>query len=286
MTKFWKEPLLHFLIIAAAIFAVYSWLNKGEDKNEQTSIDISQGRIDHFAATFEKKHQRKPNNDELKNLIQAYILEEAYYREAKNLNIDKNDDIIRRRLRQKMEYMLDGLAALEKPSNAQLLAFYEEEKENYRLDDILSFEQIFISFDSNDYKEKQQNLTKQLEMNGDLNKENHNNSLFLNHYENITHSDLDKKIGQGFSLQLKKLPLNEWSGPISSSFGSHFIKMTAYKKGDMPSFEQLRPRLEREWLYKKQQDIKKDYELDLLDKYIVNIETTNEISSIERKTAE
>ena len=112
MKKILKEPLFHFLVIGALIFVVFSAFNKEEVSTGGKKIVVSSGDIERLAANWSKKWNRQPTEDELKGLVNSYIKEEVYYREALALGLDKDDSILRRRLMQKMEFLSNDLADL------------------------------------------------------------------------------------------------------------------------------------------------------------------------------
>ncbi|MCK5138672.1 MAG: peptidyl-prolyl cis-trans isomerase, partial [Thermodesulfovibrionia bacterium] len=120
MKKWYKEPLFHFLIIGALIFVVFSILNKEEDTVSGNKIVVSTAEIERLSDNWSKKWNRPPTETELRGLVDSYIKEEVYYREALALGLDQNDTILRRRLMQKMEFLSNDLAELNQPDEAAL----------------------------------------------------------------------------------------------------------------------------------------------------------------------
>jgi hypothetical protein len=121
MKKFYKEPLLHFLIIGAMIFVLFSIVNKEEDIVSGNKIVVSTVEIERLSNNWSKKWNRSPTETELRGLVDSYIKEEVYYREALALGLDKNDTILRRRLMQKMEFLSNDLADLNRSSCSKKL---------------------------------------------------------------------------------------------------------------------------------------------------------------------
>ncbi len=115
-----REPLLHFLLLGALLFALDAWLRPAPIADSGGEIVVSEGRIRNLAQGFRRTWQRPPTRAELDGLIQDYIREEVLYREAVALGLDQDDTVIRRRLRQKMEFVSDDAAALETPSDQDL----------------------------------------------------------------------------------------------------------------------------------------------------------------------
>jgi hypothetical protein len=101
------EPLLHFLLIGAAIFAAHAWLERDAATGRDTIV-VTRGRIESPAAQFATSHGRPPDAAERQSLIDSYVREEIFCREALALGLDQEDAVIRDRLRQKMEFVAAG----------------------------------------------------------------------------------------------------------------------------------------------------------------------------------
>ncbi len=111
MKFFLREPLVHFLLIGATLFLIFAIFD--DPAGPQSSrIVITDGQIEYLQASFARTRQHTPTEQELRGLIDDYVREEIFYREALALGLDKDDTVIRRRLRQKLELMSDDLAGL------------------------------------------------------------------------------------------------------------------------------------------------------------------------------
>ncbi|HJY42478.1 MAG TPA: hypothetical protein VJ303_14605 [Steroidobacteraceae bacterium] len=110
-----REPLLHFVLIGALLFAFTAWRQQQHDSAE---IRITSGEIAQLAAFWETQSQRRPTSEELRRLIEERIDEEVLAREAVRLGLDRDDVIVRRRLAQKMAFVSDDLAVVTEPAEA------------------------------------------------------------------------------------------------------------------------------------------------------------------------
>jgi hypothetical protein len=119
MKKILCEPLLHFLLLGTAIFVAYSLVSK-RTAEEPGKIVISQGQIASIVVGFTRTWQRPPTSEELEGLVRDRVREEVYCHEALALGLDKDDIIIRRRLRQKMEFVTDDVVAQAQPTDDEL----------------------------------------------------------------------------------------------------------------------------------------------------------------------
>ena len=116
MKNLMREPLLHFLLLGALIFVAFKFISR-RDTSEPGKILITQGRIESLATTFNRTWRRPPSGSELEGLIRDYVREEVFAREAVALGLDKDDTIIRRRLRQKLEFVSEDVTAQAEPTD-------------------------------------------------------------------------------------------------------------------------------------------------------------------------
>ncbi len=116
MKRFVREPLVHFLLLGAALFAAYS-IYGGEEASHDDRIVVTAGKVEHLATLFSRAWQRPPTRQELTGLIEDFVREEAAYREGVAMGLDRNDTIIRRRIRQKLDFVAEDLASQAEPSD-------------------------------------------------------------------------------------------------------------------------------------------------------------------------
>jgi hypothetical protein len=143
MQRLLREPLFHFIAIGGLIFLLFAVV----DDNGELPADvivITPGRIDQLAAGFSSVWKRMPTDDELDALIDEEVREEVYYRGALALGLDRNDTIVRRRMRQKMEFLMDTGAYLLEPSAGELEAYFAANEQTYRREPRLAFEQVYL----------------------------------------------------------------------------------------------------------------------------------------------
>ena len=107
MKKFLREPLFHFLVLGAALFAVWLWRKDAAGGDSAGRIVVTQARIRQLETGFARTWQRPPTDQELTDLVQDFVREEVFVREATAMGLDRDDTIIRRRLRQKFEFLTE-----------------------------------------------------------------------------------------------------------------------------------------------------------------------------------
>ena len=141
-----QEPLIHFTIFALLIFGAYALISP-QRENAPDQILVTAAKIDQIASLFAKTWQRQPTVVELKGLVDDYVKEEIYYREAKELGLDTDDTVIRRRLRLKMEFLNDAAVDSLSPSDAELEKYLKVNASKFEIDATMAFQQIFLNPD-------------------------------------------------------------------------------------------------------------------------------------------
>ena len=142
--SFWKQPLFHFLIAGAAIFLFSFWRgDKPQPRNDHIVVSVSD--VQRLASLWQQTWKREPTELELQALVRDHIKEEVYYREALTLGLDINDTIIRRRLRQKMEFLSTGKVELIEPEQGELEQYFTDHQNNYKPSAQYDFKQIYFA---------------------------------------------------------------------------------------------------------------------------------------------
>ncbi len=148
--KILREPLFHFLFAGGVLFILFSLVNRGQVVSDGSNsvIMVSEGRIQSITQKFTKMWQRPPTGRELEGLIQAYIREEVLYREALAMGLDVGDEIVRRRMAQKLEFISEDVSLLQEPTDAELHSYYELSKEDYRRETLVTFQHVYLNSDT------------------------------------------------------------------------------------------------------------------------------------------
>jgi hypothetical protein len=126
MKRFLREPLVHFLAIGTALFLAFAW--KSGAGRAAGRIVVTRARIESLGTGFQRMERRPPTPEEMKGLIDAYVREEAAVREAMATSLDRDDTIIRRRLKQKIDFFAEDRADSVPSSEADLAASAERRK--------------------------------------------------------------------------------------------------------------------------------------------------------------
>ena len=274
LTTLLREPLLHFLLIGAALFLLYNMQN--EDRVDNSRIVISKAQINHLVTLWEKKRQRLPTQTELESMIQQQVREEVMVREALAMGLDKNDNIIRRRLAQKIEFITSDLAALAEPTEVELSNYLSTHSEQFSLPARIDFVQVFINpakrgIGTDDYANSLLNELIQAGENSDIT--TLGDPLMLGqHHEQVTEHDISRLFGKEFASNLFTLPVGIWQGPIQSGYGLHLVRISHKTESQLPELNAVREKVLAEWQAQQRRDMDKAFYKSLRQRYEIVIE--------------
>src|SRR5580700_10368098 len=143
-----REPLVHFLFAGALIFAIYQLLNPTANRTDRTNqIALTKDDLRQLAVHWLAQGRAPPTADQMHALIEQRVSEEILFREAVALGLDKDDEIIKRRLAQKMDFLAADIAALQEPGDAELRGWYAQNSGRFALPARASFRHLYFSFD-------------------------------------------------------------------------------------------------------------------------------------------
>ncbi|MFN0066367.1 MAG: peptidyl-prolyl cis-trans isomerase [Limisphaerales bacterium] len=229
MNKFTREPLVHFLLLGALLFALHAWREaRRPDTAFPARIEVTAATIGRLRAGYERQFGRSPDEAELRGLVTAHIREEVLYREALELGLDRDDTIVRRRLAQKMEFLTDDLAGGAEPDEAALRRFFTENEARYARPARVSFRHVYFS------REKRGASAETVALEGlaALERGASEETLgdpFLHGFEFAERGpdDVAALFGPEFVERLSALPAGGWQGPVASSYGLHLVQVEA-----------------------------------------------------------
>ncbi len=281
MKEWIREPLLHFLLIGAALFILYDLKNEGYNNDEDNQIVITQGSIDRLISLWEKKRQRLPTQAELQDMIEQQIHEEVMVREAQAMGLDKNDTIVRKRLAQKIEFITSDIAEMAEPGDEELIKFLNAHPEKFETPASLSFEHIYFNRDKRKAqaelnalelldKLKQTEITIDTHMAGDP-------FMMGLQYDEITEFGVSRIFGKDFAIELFMLNTGDWQGPVSSSYGAHLVRISNKKSTQAVSLNTIKDKVRYEWQAEQRQLMNRAFYENLRQRYDVVIESASEI---------
>jgi hypothetical protein len=263
-----REPLLHFLVAGAGVFLLYAMLSGPADESNK-EINVSVGRIEHLVSIFLKTRQRLPTQEELTGLIENYLVEELLYREAIAIGLDRDDTIVRRRMRQKMDFLLDDLATIE-PTDEELQQYLSEQPERFRRDARFSFDHFYVADGDVTVATS---VLEQLRA-GKLSQESVavRSGLLPDRIDDLSETQISALLGSTFTRQLTQLKPGIWTGPIESPYGVHLVRIDQIVESIVPPLAAIRRDVRREWLVDRRRTSRDVMIEELRSRYRITIE--------------
>ena len=144
----WKEPILHFFILGVVVFGLKAWFGIGQNTpSNERIVEITSAEIDWFRTLFRKRNGREPGLEELRGHVNQLVREQILSSEARGLGLDKNDEVVRRRLAQKMDYLFKDMASGTQPTDLDLETYLNTNPGRYTIPGATSFDQVFFNPD-------------------------------------------------------------------------------------------------------------------------------------------
>jgi hypothetical protein len=277
--KLLREPLVHFLLLGATIFVIHGLVSK-HSTAKPGEIVVTQGKVENLVTGFTRTWQRPPTEEELQGLIRDYVREEAAYREALAMGLDQDDTIVRRRLRQKWEFLNDNLATQAEPTDADLQAFLQVHPEKFKTETTFTFRHVYLNpqvHGASLARDAARILTELGSASGTANLNAVGDPFLLEHqFEKITITEIKKMFGEQFASALATLKPGQWQGPVQSGYGSHLVFVSEHNEGRLPALAEIRGEVHREWANAKRSESEEKQYQSLLKHYTIRIEPPEE----------
>lgn len=274
-----KEPLLHFLLIGAALFFLYGRNSDpaptqgGQAGTTAAQIVLPQADIDQMIAQFGKIWQRPPTDEEKKAIVEDLIRNEIYYREAVAIGLDRGDEVLKRRLRQKMEFILEDISSWTEPTDEELMAFMKKHRDKYLVDPLIAFRQVYVSAykrgKSADADARQ--MLALLVKGGDPDSVG-DTTMLESEIRLAPVGEIGKQFGEEFARSLLGLKPGVWAGPVRSPYGLHLVFVKERRSGRLADLEEVREAVKRDWVVLRQKELKDAAYAKIRGRYTVTVE--------------
>ena len=268
-----REPLVHFLALGAGLFLFFRLT--GGDPRESNRIVISRGQIEHLSAAFARTWSRPPTDEELKHLVDDSVREEIAEREARAMGLDREDTVVRRRLRQKFEFVAEEIADSDKPTDAQLEAWMKAHPDSFRMEPRVAFRQVYLdrARRGKGTPADAAKLLARLRAAGpeaDI-RDLGDGVMLAAEVPLSTAFDIAKTFGGDFTAALLKVEPGRWTGPVESGFGTHLVFVSERVEGRALPLSEIRESVERDFLAQRRKERLEALYEGLLKKYRVEV---------------
>lgn len=267
MPSILKEPLLHFLLVGALVFALYSAVSPEQSQEDGAAgalpdqvIIIDQVALDRLDSGFQGVWRRPPTQEEAAGLLDAFITEEVLVREAQKLGLENGDSVVRQRLRLKMEFLIEGAVMPTDPGDAVLQAFLDKNAETYSVPGRVGFQQVYLGDRTTDDE-----IAAVLEaLNSGAAPEALGQRTLLPAQLPLSSAQaVDGTFGTGVYASLQAVPNDTWFGPIKTGYGYHIVRIAERTETQALDLEEVREKLLQTW-QEDQADLRKSEQIEAL----------------------
>ncbi|MGD9809799.1 MAG: peptidyl-prolyl cis-trans isomerase [Sphingobium sp.] len=270
------EPMVQFLLAAFILFAVDAMYDGSPMRPAGNRVLVSAGQVNKIAENFQLLSGRPPSRGELEALVKDYADEEIFYREAVAMGLDIDDVIVRRRMRQKLEFLSEE-DDISEPSDAQLETWLTTHRADYRMPRRVAFRQVLASGDVRGLATKADAEAFAARLNGGADAASiGDGSLLPSTMPLSSQQDIASQFGNEFAAGVFRHSGRAWFGPVMSPFGAHAVLITATEAGRDPSLQEVRDKLRSGWVDARRQDQRQKFTARLRARYRVTIDWPND----------
>jgi parvulin-like peptidyl-prolyl isomerase len=254
---------------------LYGW-QADDNETRPDQIIFTEARVDQLINLWERKWQRLPTQRELQGLIEQQVREEVLYREALAIGLDKNDQVVRRRMAQKMEFISNDLASLAEPDDEQLQTYLDKHAEKFSIPRRISYSQVYLNSNQRGeqiYKDAEKLITELSDSTIDVDISMLGDSFMGGYsFDDETDFAVSRLFGEVFTQQIFNLPVGKWAGPVESGYGLHVVRVDSRTDSRLPPLEQVRDKVRVEWVAEQQRKTNDMLYSELRKRYEITIE--------------
>jgi PPIC-type PPIASE domain len=281
-----REPLLHFLLLGALIFLV---VGRTRSSGSGENIVVTQRQLESVVVGFSRTWMRPPTQEEMQGLVDDYIREEVFYREAKAMGLDQDDIIVRRRMRQKLEFLSEDQAAKSgPPTERELETYLQNHPDKYREEPSFTYEQVYFNREKRGKSAEAEAKAVLARLNGknggSIDVETLGDAFLLPfQFQKSSAGETARLFGEEFEKRLATVEPGSWTGPLESSYGLHLVRVAERAPGATPPLTRVRQSVLSDLLNeRRKQELDAQY-AKLRARYTIVVEPTEAPKVAERR---
>ncbi|ANL69867.1 rotamase superfamily PPIASE domain-containing protein (plasmid) [Rhizobium phaseoli] len=270
-----SEPLLHFAAAGALLFGGYHLLTPMQDGAASTNqIVLTKHDVRQLAISWLAQGRSTPTAEQVRGLVDQKVTQEILFREAVSLGLDRDDEVVKRRLAQKMDFLASDVAALQEPTDAELKAWFEKNSATFALPAHATFRHLYFSTDRHGKQTKEAAAAALTLIEGKSPDSSEvaaigDPFMFQSNYGDATPDQMAKEFGPEFSKALFQLTPGKWAGPVKSGYGWHLVWVDSIEPGRIPNYAEVMPNVKAGWIDDKYREIKNSALQEMRSRYSI-----------------
>ena len=267
------EPLVQFFLAGLVLFVVYRALHP-ESGGGRYRIELTKDDLAQMTVSILAQERPAPNARELAGLIEQRVREEVLYREAVAMGFDEGDEIVKRRLAQKMEFLAEDLSDLREPTQADLRSWFNEHQDQFMAPGRITFRHIYFSPDRRGTRAQADAAAAQKRLAGKLAEwtgaaREGDQFMFQDRYADRSAEQVASVFGGDFAKAIFQAPPGVWLGPVASGLGYHLVAVEEVRPPSVPAFEEVMPDVRAAWVDAQREAYKRKSYAEMRAKYHV-----------------
>ena len=266
---------MHFLALGALVFFLFH-LTTDRGETQDGKIVVTRGKVEQLVTGFSRTWQRLPTQEELDGLVEDSIREEVLYREALAMRLDKDDTIVRRRMRQKLEFLTEDTAAAAPSTDADLQGWLDKHPDKFRVEPTLAFSQVYLNAThaGDNASAAASKVLAQLDSAGEsVAAAELGDTTMLPHQFPLSRvAEIASVFGDEFARRVAQLEGGRWIGPIQSGYGWHIVYVSQRTEGRPKPLSEVRDAVQRDCLAARRKEIIDATYSKMREKYAVIVE--------------
>ncbi len=265
MTRWLREPVVHFVALGTLVFAIYALLQAPRPPYRLTVDDAPIGQL---RADWTARHRTSPDEADEQRLKEDWLEEEVLYQRARELGLDENDTVVRRRLVQRMRFLIEDTTPIPEPDDLQLRAWIDAHPKRYVEPALVSFEHVFFS-----RSQRGAHLERDAENAAAALRANPGEKVADdpfprgNRMQDASPTAITRAFGSAFGEEIARLRVGAWHGPVASSYGLHVVRVISRGQPRLPTLETARDRARADWVYEERQRLDREAVDAIIQRY-------------------
>jgi hypothetical protein len=279
-----RDPLVHFVLGGGVLFAAWTAFSpQSAPPADPMRIEITDDDLRQIALVWLSQGRPLPSPDQMRDLAQQEATQRILVREAMALGLDRDDEIIARRLAQKMDFLLADLATLDEPAEEELRAWYDGNLDLFAIPPRVSFRHLYFAQDARGPDGARADAEALLPTLAGTGPDDPglrglaDRFMFRDYYGGKSPVDVAKEFGPGFAEAIFTLKAGAWSGPIRSGYGWHLVWVDALEPGHAADFEIIRETVRSAWLDQRYREIRDRAYAEMLSRYTIVVPDTETV---------